>query len=175
MKSHLMVRSKHQCVTHLVQIWFTRFTWFSEGGGIFKSNKQGGNLYFASHRKTLQLSRVVSITFRFSVTHPQLANFNYRVFTSCFNRPELNRTILQLPATICSLLLSFFAFRTFFGTGSQIYWPAELLSIFTSIALSRDSLQSFTKISLTSFSSRFTIVKLWVLLLQISKLFKFAS
>ena len=122
MKLQLMVRAKHQCGTHLVQIQFPRFTWFLEGGGIFKSNKQGSNLYFAMQKyKTLQLSRVVSITIKFSVTHPQLANFNYRVFTSCFNRPELNRTILQLPATICSLLLSFFAFSTFFGTGSQIY------------------------------------------------------
>ena len=121
MKLQLMVRAKHQCGTHLVQIQFTRFTWFSEGGGICKSNRVAFSILPCRNIKTLQLSRVVSITFRFSVTHPQLANFNYRVFTSCFNRPELNRTILQLPATICSLLLSFFAFRTFFGTGSQIY------------------------------------------------------
>ena len=109
MKLQLMVRANIS-VAHLVQIQFTRFTWFSEGGGIFSRNRAAIFILLCRNIKTLQLSRVVSITIKFSVTHPQLSNFNYPVFTSCFNQPELILTIFQLPATICSLLLSFFAF-----------------------------------------------------------------
>ena len=48
----------------------------------------------------------MSITIRFSVTHPQLANLTIKC--SNVNPPESILTLSQLPATICSLLISFF-------------------------------------------------------------------
>ena len=115
MKLQLMVRAKHLCGTHLAQIQFTRFTCFSEGGGIYKSNRAAIFILLCRNIKTLQLSRVVSITIKFSVTPPQLINVNYRVFTSCFNRPEL---ILTIFSAACHYLQSSFIFLRF----QHIFW-----------------------------------------------------